>query len=90
LKKKLYIGEGQGLTELESAWYNVFQNKISKEDREFYSRQDKGIIFEIGQNSDRQTVYWVAVGKSKEICKQSWADLWDLLDDSIVNWDLVE
>lgn len=90
MKRKIYVGEGSGVTELKEAWLEVFGRDISDEEIEHWLHWPKGQLLLIGENLKKQPIYWVAVGKSKSICKQAWADFWPLLDDCIVNWDLIE
>lgn len=84
------MGEGCGTNELKNAWLEVFDSKLSKEELETWLQRPKGQLMLIGENIIKQQIYWVAVGKSKSICKQAWVDFWPLLDDCIVNWDLIE
>jgi hypothetical protein len=89
LKKSIYLGEGQGKRELERAWFDVFQGQMEEEDLQRFLSSPKGQIAYIGQKNDT-LVYWVALGKSKRICKQAWVDLWPVLGDCIVSWDMIE
>jgi hypothetical protein len=89
LSKKIYLGEGKGKLELERAWLDVYQHEIDKGELHRYLAFPKGQISYIGQKNDTE-VYWVALGKSKQICKQAWADLWPILGDCIVTWEMIE
>jgi hypothetical protein len=89
LKKRIYLGEGEGKAELEQAWSDVFQCHISEENERRLLALPKGEIAYIGQKNG-DVVYWVALGKSKKICKQAWVDFWPMVDDCIVTWDLIE
>jgi hypothetical protein len=89
LRKKIYLGEEQGKQELERAWLEVFQHKIEEEELLRYLAFPKGQISYIGHKNDT-VVYWVALGKSKQICKQAWADLWPIIGECIVSWEIVE
>lgn len=84
------MGEGNGVISLKKAWVEVFDRDISNNIIEEWIQRPKGELILIGENEKKQQVYWVAVGKSKSICKQAWVDFWTLLGDCIVNWDLIE
>jgi len=86
----LFIGEGNGLEELLFAWQDCFEQEIDELTLEEYLKVEQGQMVEIGRNQKGQNVYWISVGQSKKICLQAWADLWDMLGDSILNWELVE
>lgn len=90
MKKKLYLGQGNGERELKQAWLDVYKQSIANKELQFFLNQPKGTILPIRSGNKEQTVYWVAIGKSKSICKQAWADFWPLLGDSILQWDIME
>ncbi|WP_025028866.1 hypothetical protein [Caldalkalibacillus mannanilyticus] len=89
MRKKLYIGEGTGLGELQAAWLECYRTQLDQETERSFQNQEKGLFIKIGENEQKQEVYWIAVGRSKEICLQAWADVWPLVDDSILNWEIV-
>lgn len=84
------MGEGNGAWELEQAWHDVYGQALREDQRRFYLRQPQGEMMYIGLNKHGQPVYWTALGNSKSICKQAWADLWPLIGDCIVYWEFVE
>lgn len=89
MSKKIYLGEGQGLRELKRAWFDVFHRQMEEEEVQRFLTFPKGQVSYIGKNNDT-SIYWVALGKSKQICKQAWVDLWPLLGESIVSWEMIE
>lgn len=104
MKHKLYVGDGAGRSALEKALQEATRYTVQYTDqptqkdsvdehvsiKQELLKKSLGEIVEIGTNEKGQKIYWVAVGESKNICLQAWADFWDILDDCIVNWDIIE
>ncbi|QZT32629.1 hypothetical protein HUR95_09485 [Caldalkalibacillus thermarum TA2.A1] len=90
LKKKLYLGRGNGVKELEAAWREVHGEAISDHQLSSYLKLPQGSLVPIGLNGSNQFVYWAAVGEAQAICKQALADFWPLVGDSMANWIVVE
>ena len=92
MKKKIYIGEQDGERALRQAWLDCFQKSIEEDVLINFLSKPKGTMMLVREADDdyTDTVYWIAVGNSKAICKEAWADFWPLLDDSILNWEIID